>query len=228
MKKKVTQKLKVSSSNAHKSKKIMKSKVNTTSSRSKAPAKPTVKVDPRFTQAVQNYEAGLKAMQTHKFDRAKTAFNKVLEGPSSELADRARLHLNICDQQLARTSTSFKTPEEHYDYAVSLMNGGDYDSARSHLEKILKQYPKTDYVWDGLAVLDCLTVRIEDCLRQLQQSIKLNAANRFQARHDSDFAKMAVGPGFRELLALGPGELDAAAPAPAPTSAKSNGNSKKR
>src|SRR5258708_6483352 len=226
MKKKVTQKLKVSSSNAHKSKKIMKSKVNTTSSRSKAPAKPTVKVDPRFTQAVQNYEAGLKAMQAHKFDRAKAAFNKVLEGPSSELADRARLHLNICDQQLARTSTSFKTPEEHYDYAVSLMNGGDYDSARTHLEKILKQYPKTDYVWYGLAVLDCLTVRIEDCLRNLQQSIKLNAANRFQARNDSDFAKMADDPRFTELLYPEPGELEGAASVPA--AAKSNGNSKKR
>lgn len=204
----------------------MKSKVKTSSSRSKAPAKPVVKIDPRFTQAVQNYEAGLKAMQTHKFDRAKVAFNKVLEGPSSELADRARLHLNICDQQLARTSTSFRTPEEHYDYAVSLMNGGDYDSARTHLEKILKQFPKTDYVWYGLAVLDCLTVRIEDCLRNLQQSIKLNAANRFQARNDSDFAKMAGDPRFTELLYPEPGELEGAASVPA--AVKSNGNSKKR
>jgi tetratricopeptide (TPR) repeat protein len=226
MKKKVTQKLKVSSSKSQKSKKIMKSKVNTSSSHSKSPAKPAVKVDPRFTQAVQNYEAGLKAMQTHKFDRAKAAFNKVLEGPSSELADRARLHLNICDQQLARTSTSFKTPEEHYDYAVSLMNGGDYDSARSHLEKVLKQYPKADYVWYGIAVLDCLTVRIEDCLRNLQQSIKLNAANRFQARNDSDFAKMADDPRFTELLYPEPVGLEEV-PSPPPAS-KSNGNSKKR
>ena len=35
-------------------------------------SKPTkVSEDPRFIQAVQNYEAGLKAMQTHKYDRAK-------------------------------------------------------------------------------------------------------------------------------------------------------------
>ena len=226
MKKKVTQKLKGSSSNANKSKKIINQKVKASAARAKAPIKPVVKVDPRFTQAVQNYEAGLKAMQAHKFDRAKVAFNKVLDGPSSELADRARLHLNICDQQVARTSTSFKTPEEHYDYAVSLMNGGDYDSAREHLEKILKQYPKTDYVWYGLAVLDCLTVRIEDCLRNLQQSIKLNAANRFQARNDSDFMKMADDPRFTELLYPEPGEMQADLPELAPM--KSNGNSKKR
>ena len=40
-----------------------------------AAAKP-VKVtdDPRFSQAVQNYEAGLKALQSHKYDRAKAMF----------------------------------------------------------------------------------------------------------------------------------------------------------
>src|SRR5437879_6146428 len=112
MKKKVTQKLKGSSSKTLKSKKIMQSKVKAAASRTKVQAKPVVKVDPRFTQPVQNYESGLKAMQTHKFDRAKVAFAKVIEGPSSELADRARLHINVCNQQLARTSTSFRTPEE--------------------------------------------------------------------------------------------------------------------
>ena len=38
--------------------------------------------------------------------------------------DRARVHLNLCNQQLAGAATSFKTHEEHFDYAVSLMNGG--------------------------------------------------------------------------------------------------------
>ena len=45
--------------------------------------------DPRFAQAVQNYEAGLKALQVHKYDQAKTYFEKVVAGPSPELADRA-------------------------------------------------------------------------------------------------------------------------------------------
>src|ERR1039458_4186887 len=49
--------------------------------------------DPRFTQAVQNYEAGLKALQAHKYDRAKACFEKVVGGPSPELADRALVHL---------------------------------------------------------------------------------------------------------------------------------------
>jgi hypothetical protein len=39
--------------------------------------------------------------------------------------------------------------EEHFDYAVSLMNVGDYVTAREHIEKLLKQAPKTDFVIYG-------------------------------------------------------------------------------
>jgi hypothetical protein len=37
------------------------------------------------------------------------------------------------------------------------MNVGDYVTAREHIEKLLKQAPKTDFVIYGLAALDCLT-----------------------------------------------------------------------
>lgn len=166
----------------------------------KSPPRVEPKPDPRFTQAVQNYEAGLKAMQQHKFDKAKAFLSKVLEGPSKELADRAGLHLNTCNQQLGKGTNTFKTPEEHYDYAVSLMNSGDYEGARGHMERLLKQHPKADYAVYGLAVLDALTNRVEDCLRNLRQAIKLNPSNRYQARNDSDFAQMADDPRFTEVL----------------------------
>ena len=102
--------------------------------------------DPRFAQAVQNYEAGLKALQVHKYDRAKAYFEKVLGGPSPELADRASVHLNTCNQQLSRASTTFKTPEEQFDYAVSLMNMGDYVTARENFELLVKRSPKLDFI----------------------------------------------------------------------------------
>lgn len=200
MKKKVIQKVKQTPAKAKKTGKLVALSASAKKLMKSPPPKPVAKPDPRFTQAVQNYEAGLKAMQTHKFDKAKGFLTKVLEGPSKELADRARVHLNSCNQQLAKGSNTFKTPEEHYDYAVSLMNSGDYDGARSHLDKLWKQHPKADYAVYGIAVVDALTNHVEDCLRNLQQAIKLNAANRFQARNDSDFAQMADDPRFTELL----------------------------
>ena len=161
--------------------------------------------DPRFTQAVQNYEAGLKALQAHKYDRAKACFEKVVGGPSPELADRASVHLNSCNQQMSRGSNSFKTPEGQFDYAVSLMNVGDYVTAREHLEKLLKQNAKSDYVVYGLAALDCLTGHVEDSLRRLDEALRLKPQLRFQARNDSDFQNLAEDPRFTELLYPDPG-----------------------
>jgi len=172
----------------------------------KATSKKTLTEDPRYTQALQSYEAGLRSMQEHKFDKAKPLFQKVVAGPSKELADRATVHLNICNQHLERaTATQFKTPEEHFDYAVSLMNVGDYVTAREHLEKLLKQNAKADYVIYGLAALDCLTGHVEDSLRHLDEALRLNSHLRFQARNDSDFQNLAEDPRFTELLYPDPG-----------------------
>jgi len=172
----------------------------------KPTAKKTVAEDPRYTQALQGYEAGLRAMQEHKFDKAKPLFQKVIAGPIKELADRAHIHLSICTQHLERTvATQFKTPEEHFDYAVSLMNVGDYVTAREHLDKLLKQNAKSDYVVYGLAALDCLTGHVEDSLRHLDEALRLNAQLRFQARNDSDFQNLAEDPRFTELLYPDPG-----------------------
>jgi tetratricopeptide (TPR) repeat protein len=156
--------------------------------------------DPRFAQVVENYQVGLKAMQEHKFERAKALFQKVVAGPSAELADRAAVHLSTCNQHLSRTSTVFKSLEEHYDYAVSLMNIGDYVTAREHLEKICKQSPKADFGWYGLAVLNCLTGHYEEALRNLAEAIRLKPTVRFQARKDSDFQSLADDPRFTELI----------------------------
>jgi tetratricopeptide (TPR) repeat protein len=171
----------------------------------KATPKKSFADDPRFAQAVKAYEDGLRAMQEHKFDKAKGHLQKVLTGPSKELADRASVHLNTCNQHLDREVIDFQTPEEHYDYAVSLMNVGDYVQAREHLEKLQKTSPKADYVLYGLGALDCLTGHFEEALRNLDEAIRLNAANRFQARNDSDFQNLSEDPRFTELLYPDPG-----------------------
>jgi tetratricopeptide (TPR) repeat protein len=165
------------------------------------PKKSSVADDPRVTQALQNHEAGLRALQEHKFEKAKPLFEKVLAGPSRELTDRAAVHLSTCNQHLVRSVTQqFKSVEEHYDYTVSLMNVGDYVTAREHIEKLLKQAPKTDFVVYGLAALDCLTGHVEDSLKHLDEALQLNAGLRFQARNDSDFHNLAEDPRFTELL----------------------------
>ena len=173
-----------------------------------AKPKPSLAQDPQFAQAVQNYEAGLRLLQERKFDKAKAHFQKIVASGPKELADRASVHLNACNQQLSRNTVSFKTAEEHYDYVVSLMNVGDYVAAREHLEQLVSKNPKADYIWYGFAVLECLTGQVEDSLKKLNQAIILNPANRFQARSDTDFNNMADDPRFTELLYPEPGSSE--------------------
>ena len=205
MTKKPAEKVKLSSSKANKKEVVTKSTGRVLQMAQKAPTKKSVGDDPRFAQAVQNYEAGLRALQEHKFEKAKAALQKVISGANKELADRAAVHLSACNQHLDRVTNQFKSPEEHYDYAISLMNVGDYVMAREHLEKLSKQVPKADYVAYGLAALDCLTGHVEDSLRHLDSAIRLNPALRFQARNDSDFQNLAEDPRFTELLYPDPG-----------------------
>jgi tetratricopeptide (TPR) repeat protein len=195
---------------AAKPKKIKAIRNRKTMSAKKTPPpqhKPALREDPAFAQAVQNYEAGLKAMQEHKYEKAKGLLEKIIANGPRALADRARMHLSSCNQQLNEASSNFKTAEEHFDYAVSLMNAGQYDQARTHMEKILKQNPKADFGHYGMAVVDCLSGHVESSLRNLVEAIRLNPQNRFQARNDSDFQSMADDPRFTELLYPEPTEL---------------------
>jgi len=212
MKKKVAASVKRSTPKPNKKKTLRSTKTIMAKKLPVPPPKPTFKEDPGFAQAVQNYEAGLKAMQEHKFDRAKTLLEKVVATGLKEISDRARMHLSSCNQQLANSATSFKSQEEHFDYAVSLMNAGQYEPSRNHLEKILKQNAKADFALYGLAVLDCLTGQVEESLKHLSDAIRLNPHNRFQARNDSDFQNMADDPRFTELLYPEPNDPPPATP----------------
>jgi tetratricopeptide (TPR) repeat protein len=159
--------------------------------------------DPRHTQAVQSYESGLRALQEHKFEKAKGHLQKVLAGPNKSLVDRAQVHILTCDKHLDAPALQFKTTEEHY--AVSLINSGDYVTAREQLDKLLKQNPKAEYVLYGLAALHCLTGHVEESLRTLDEAIQVKPALRFQARNDTDFQNLAEDPRFTELLYPDPG-----------------------
>jgi len=52
-------------------------------------------VDPRVQAQMKIYDEALGLFHQQKFQRAKQELEKVIEGPSKELADRARMHIKI-------------------------------------------------------------------------------------------------------------------------------------
>ncbi len=156
--------------------------------------------NPAQQQALQHYQMGLQLMQEGKFDKARTIFEKLVNGGPAELTERSRVYLTACDRNIKQAALSFNTPEEQYDYAISLLNTGSYEEARDQFESILARHPGADYAHYGIAILDSMTGQAEECLEHLTSAIELNPQNRIQARSDSDFQDMADDPRFTELL----------------------------
>jgi tetratricopeptide (TPR) repeat protein len=146
------------------------------------------------------YGSALKLMQAGKYDKAHEAFLKMLESAPQDLADRIRMYISACVAQIHKGTTDFHTNEERYDYAISLLNQGNYEDARQHLKQILLEEKSADYAFYGLALLASLTGDHDTCIEHLTEAIRLNGQNRLQARLDSDFDGVAEDPRFTELL----------------------------
>ena len=160
-----------------------------------------VATDPAIEQQLKHYEEALQYFQQQKYIKAKSIFEKVLTGPNKEYADRARIHLRIADQRLQRSEAPApRSPEEHYQHGVAMMNMGRWDEAREHLLRARKLAPKADYIIYAMAALDCLTGEAESAMENLKIAIQLRPENRYHARNDEDFAFLQEDPRFTELL----------------------------
>ncbi len=148
----------------------------------------------------QHYQAAVLLLQQGKYEKALSQLEKLLPDAPVEIQDRCRMYISTCRRQMTKTDLSFLTPEEHYDYAISQLNTGYYEEAREQFKKILAAHPGADYAFYGLAVLEAITGRAQDCLDSLARAIELNPKNRLQARVDNDFQSMVDDPRFTELL----------------------------
>ena len=164
------------------------------------PARPdghsTVATGPAF----QQYQAAVQLLQQGKYEKALAAFEKLHPVAPFELKERCKMYIVTCQRQLEQTSLVFDTPEEHYDYAISKLNTGYYEEAREQFNSILTGHPDADYALYGLALLEAITGRSQECLDNLGKAIEMNPKNRLQARVDNDFQSMSDDPRFTELL----------------------------
>jgi tetratricopeptide (TPR) repeat protein len=167
----------------------------------KAKALPPDPDAPAKQQQLKAYEEALKHFQQQKFAKAREVLEDVVKGPSRELADRAKVHLRICEQRISRVPAAVpKSAEEHYTQGVALMNLGRWDEARDHLDRARKAAPKADHIVYAMAALDCLTGEADSAMENLKVAIQLRPENRYHARNDEDFAFLQEDPRFTELL----------------------------
>jgi tetratricopeptide (TPR) repeat protein len=151
-------------------------------------------------QALAIYTSALEAMQEGKFEKAAQTFAKLDADCPPEIRERVKVYVTACERYLQHADRTFASPEERYDYAISLINTGDYEEARDQLEAIVRVKEDADYAYYGLAMLSSMTGQAEQCLEYMSQAIALNPHCRIQARSDGDFRQMTDDPRFTELL----------------------------
>ena len=156
--------------------------------------------DPRTKLAREQYETAVKLLGSHKYQKAVAMFEKVLAGPSAELAERARIHLSICRQRMETKVLTLKTSEDHYNYAVAQTNTGKLNEAEEHLAKAMKLTPRMGHLHYLLAMVRALRGDIEGALTNLRQAIDLDPGNRHLAKQDREFHPLYEDPRFADLV----------------------------
>ncbi len=153
-----------------------------------------------FKTAIKSFEDGALAFRKQNYLKAKEIFQKLALTGVAGVAERARIHLRLCEQKLSRPTPPPRNAEELYTLGVGALNSRRIDDALQYLGKALKAAPGREYIWYALAAAYSLRGDGESALHHLAEAIHLRPQNRKQARDDEDFQSLANDARFKELV----------------------------
>src|SRR5215471_8598890 len=142
------------------------------------------------------FEAAMKLFHARKLKEARDLFEQAAAGPERDVAQRARLHIAMCDRRLAQQPVELGSAEEHYNYGVAMINSRKMSEARTHLEIA----PGSDHIHYALALAQALSGDLTAAHDNLKRAIALEPRNRLIARQDADFAPIVSQQPFQSLI----------------------------
>jgi len=156
---------------------------------------------PNSARQLASFEAGMRFFHARKFKEARERFAEAAAGgPERDVAQRARLHIAMCDRRLQQAPVSLGSAEDYYNYGVALINSRNVAEARTHLEKAIQIAPGSDHIHYALALAQALSGDVTNACENLKRAIELEPRNRIIARQDADFGPLAHQPPFDALL----------------------------
>src|SRR5215472_16476301 len=149
--------------------------------------------DGQLLWAVKQFEAAVCYFQKESYGKAKEILKRLADTAPPEVADRARVHLRLCERRSA-TAAAPKTAADNYLFGVAELNAGRPELAAGYLEKAHHQEPGREDVCYALAASYALQGNAEGALELLKVAVDIRPQNRFQARQDPDFRSLAGDP----------------------------------
>ncbi len=154
----------------------------------------------RERSQLESFEAAIRLFHSGKFKEARELFAAAVSGPDRGIASRAGLHIRMCDRRLEEAAVELHSAEDHYNYAVALINSRNFAQARPHLERALELEPDADHVYYALALCLGLAGDLQGAYENLKRAIDLQPRNRIAARQDADFSGIADRPPLDRLV----------------------------
>src|ERR1039458_7940635 len=99
---------------------------------------------PDGAKQLGSFEAAMKLFHARQFKEARDLFRQAAAGPERDVANRARMHIAICDRRLQQTTLNLRSAEDYYNYGIALINSRKVAEACTHLEKALEIAPASD------------------------------------------------------------------------------------
>lgn len=157
----------------------------------------------KLTSAVKQFEAAVRYFHKERYERAKEILANLVATAPPEVADRARIHLRICEHRLGSVARAPKTAADHYLLGVADLNAGRLQAAVEHLTKAYRLLPRGEEVCYALAAAHARQGAADAALEYLKAAIDRRPQNRSQARQDADFGSLARDARFRQLVSPG-------------------------
>jgi tetratricopeptide (TPR) repeat protein len=154
----------------------------------------------RAPEQLEVFDSAIKLFHAKKFQEARERFQVSMRGGDRGISHKSELHVRMCDRRLEEQSVELQTADEHYDYAITLINERKLPAARQHLMKGLEQQPQADHIYYALALCDGLSGDLHGACENLKRAIEIQPRNRIAARQDADFAGIGNQPPLDRLL----------------------------
>ncbi len=149
---------------------------------------------------LDTFEAAMRLFHLRQLPGARQLFETAASGPELDVAQRARLHMAMCDRRLQQPVLELHSAEDCYNYGIALINLRRVAEARTYLEQALEMEPGKDHVYYALALAQALGGDMAGAHASLKRAIELEPRNRIVARQDADFAHLATQAPFDSLL----------------------------
>jgi tetratricopeptide (TPR) repeat protein len=146
------------------------------------------------------FESAMRLFHARHLQQAHDLFQQAVDGPERDVAQRARLHIAMCEGRLRQEVPAFRSADDYYNYAIALINSRKLAEAREHLERALEIAPGADHIHYALALAQALGGDLSSAHDNLRRAIEIEPRNRIMARQDADFAPLASQPPFDALL----------------------------